>query len=162
MVEELPIVRLHQLLAELARAMQLLEKSEVGCCGITLSQCHLLLEISRRKEGGTSLTDLAAALGLDLSTVSRVADGLVRRGLLKREADPGDRRRLALFLTNTGRELVEVINRGMNEYVHRILRQIPAQKRQIVLEGLDLLVAAVKKLEGGCCQCCGGQDGTSR
>ncbi|MGB9859827.1 MAG: MarR family winged helix-turn-helix transcriptional regulator [Moorellaceae bacterium] len=152
MPDELPVVRLHQLLAELARAMQLLEKSELGCCGITLSQCHLLLEISRRKEGETSLTGLAAALGLDLSTVSRVADGLVRRGLLKREADPGDRRRLALFLTNTGRELVEVINRGMNEYVHRILRQIPAEKRQVVLEGLDLLVAAVKKLEGGCCQ----------
>ncbi|MGB9662432.1 MAG: MarR family winged helix-turn-helix transcriptional regulator [Moorellaceae bacterium] len=151
MPDELPVVRLHQLLAELARAMQLLEKSEVGCCGITLSQCHLLLEISRRKEGETSLSELAAALGLDLSTVSRVADGLVRRGLLKREADPGDRRRLALFLTNTGRELVEVINRGMNEYVHRILRQIPAEKRQVVLEGLDLLVAAVKKLEGGCC-----------
>ncbi|SMB97011.1 DNA-binding transcriptional regulator, MarR family [Thermanaeromonas toyohensis ToBE] len=152
MQDELPVVRLHQLLAELARAMQLLEKSEVGCCGITLSQCHLLLEVSRRKEGETSLSELAAALGLDLSTVSRVADGLVRRGLLKREADPGDRRRLALFLTDTGRELVEVINRGMNEYVHRILRQIPAEKRQVVLEGLDLLVAAVKKLEGGCCQ----------
>jgi DNA-binding MarR family transcriptional regulator len=132
--------------------MQLLEKSEVGCCGITLSQCHLLLEISRRKEGETSLTELAAALELDLSTVSRVADGLVRRGFLKREADPSDRRRLALFLTDSGQELVEVINRGMNEYVQEILRQIPTEKQHTVLEGLSLLVEAIKKLKGGCCQ----------
>ncbi|HHV61963.1 MAG TPA: MarR family transcriptional regulator [Firmicutes bacterium] len=151
MEHELPSIRLRRLLVELVRAVQLLEKSEVGCCGVTLSQCHLLLEISSRKEGETSLSELTAALGLDLSTVSRVADGLVRRGLLKREADPWDRRRLALFLTNTGRELVETINRGMNEYVQEILRQIPTEKRQVVLEGLDLLVEATKKLKGGCC-----------
>ena len=151
MEHELPSVCLRRLLVELVRAVQLLEKSEVGCCGVTLSQCHLLLEISRRKEGETSLSELTAALELDLSTVSRVADGLVRRGLLKREADPWDRRRLALFLTNTGRELVEAINRGMNEYVQEILRQIPTEKWQVVLEGLDLLVEATRKLKGGCC-----------
>ncbi|GFN23895.1 hypothetical protein TAMC210_22120 [Thermanaeromonas sp. C210] len=142
---------MRQLIDELAHTLQLLEKSEVGCCGITLSQCHLLLEVSRRKEGETSLSELAAALKLDLSTVSQVADGLVRRGLLKREADPKDRRRLALFLTTAGRELVETINRGMNEYVKEIFRQIPTEKRRTVLEGLDLLVEATKKIKGGCC-----------
>ncbi|WP_173298878.1 MarR family winged helix-turn-helix transcriptional regulator [Thermanaeromonas sp. C210] len=151
MRDELPVVHLRQLIDELAHTLQLLEKSEVGCCGITLSQCHLLLEVSRRKEGETSLSELAAALKLDLSTVSQVADGLVRRGLLKREADPKDRRRLALFLTTAGRELVETINRGMNEYVKEIFRQIPTEKRRTVLEGLDLLVEATKKIKGGCC-----------
>ncbi|MBE3573239.1 MAG: MarR family transcriptional regulator [Moorella humiferrea] len=151
MRDELPVVHLRQLIDELARTLQLVEKSEVGCCGVTLSQCHLLLEVSRRKEGETSLSELAAALELDLSTVSRVADGLVRRGLLKREADPKDRRRLALFLTTAGRELVETINRGMNEYVKEIFRQIPTEKRRTVLEGLDLLVEATKKIKGGCC-----------
>lgn len=151
MEHELPVVRLCRLLVELVRAMQLLEKSEVGCCGVTLSQCHLLMEVSRRKEGETSLSELATALELDLSTVSRVADGLVRRGLLKRETDPRDRRRLALFLTNTGRELVEAINQGINEYVREILNQIPMEKRQVVLEGLDLFVEAANKLKGGCC-----------
>ncbi|HHY45946.1 MAG TPA: MarR family transcriptional regulator [Firmicutes bacterium] len=151
MEHELPVFRLCQLLVELVRAVQLLEKSEVGCCGVTLSQCHLLMEVSRRKEGETSVSELAAALELDLSTVSRVADGLVRRGLLKRETDPWDRRRSALFLTNTGRELVEAINQGMNEYVREILNQIPMEKRHVVLEGLDLFVEAANKLKGGCC-----------
>lgn len=146
---ELPVEHLQWLLAELTRAMQLLEKSEVGCCGVSLSQCHLLLEVSRRREEDPVLSDLAAALGLDLSTVSRVADGLVRRGFLQREIDPRDRRRTVLCLTESGRELVEAITRGMNAYVREILECIPPEKHRVVLEGLSLLVEATKKGQKG-------------
>ncbi|MEW6274778.1 MAG: MarR family transcriptional regulator [Bacillota bacterium] len=145
--------RLRHLLLELSRATQLLEKSEVGCCGISLSQCHLLLEVSRREgEGETSLSDLAALLELDLSTVSRVADGLVRQNLLKREIDSQDRRRSILTLTGGGKELVENINRNMRAYTQEILKQIPPEKRSAVLESLGLLVEAIQKIKGGCCR----------
>lgn len=144
---------LRHLLVELSRATQLLEKSEVGCCGITLSQCHLLLEVLRREgEGETSPSDLAAVLGLDLSTVSRVADGLVRGGLLKREVSSLDRRRSILTLTDGGKELVENINRNMKAYTQEILKQIPPEKRKAVLESLSLLVEAVQKIKEGCCR----------
>ncbi|SHE28116.1 DNA-binding transcriptional regulator, MarR family [Desulfofundulus australicus DSM 11792] len=143
--------RLCRLLGELGRAMRVLEKSEVGCCGITLSQCHLLLEVSRQEGGDASPSDLAAALGLDLSTVSRVADGLVRQKLLCREADGLDRRRLRLVLTDAGRELVEGISRGMQEYARAILEEIPAEERAGVLRSLERLAEAVQKVKGGCC-----------
>lgn len=148
---EVAVDRLSRLLAELVRTAQLLQKSEAGCCGISLSQCHLLLEIFQRSRGGASLSELAATLQLDLSTVSRVADGLVRRGLLQRETDPADRRRTVLLLTPRGRELVETIRRGTKKYFREILRQVPAEKHQVVLEGLDLLVKALRNLKGGCC-----------
>lgn len=149
---EMQAAALRQLLAELSRAAQLLEKSEVGCCGITLSQCHLLLEVSRREEeGGTSLSDLASVLRLDLSTVSRVADGLVRQNLLKREVDAKDRRRSVLSLTEEGRGLVEGINGNMSAYTREILEKIPPEERMAVLRSLSLLVDAVKKVKGGCC-----------
>lgn len=143
--------RLCRLLAELGRVTRLVEKSEVGCCGITLSQCHLLLEVSRREEGETSLSDLAAALGLDLSTVSRVADGLVRQKLLSREADSFDRRRTRLILTDAGRKLVESISRGMQEYARAMLEQVPPGERAGVLRSLEQLTEAVQKVKGGCC-----------
>ncbi|MGB9904708.1 MAG: MarR family winged helix-turn-helix transcriptional regulator [Desulfotomaculales bacterium] len=152
MQTEMQAAALRQLLAELSRAAQLLEKSEVGCCGITLSQCHLLLAVSGREgEGGISLSDLALVLGLDLSTVSRVADGLVRQNLLKRDVDAKDRRRSVLFLTEEGRELVGGINRNMRAYTRQILEKIPPQERTAVLRSLSLLVEAVKNVEGGCC-----------
>lgn len=143
--------RLRRLLAELSRSAQLLEKSEVGCCGITLSQCHLLLEVfCREGNGETSSSDLAAVLGLDLSTVSRVVDGLVRQGLLKRDVNSLNRRRLSLALTEGGRGLVEMINRNMEAYTQAILKQIPPEKRPAVLESLGLLVEAMQKIKGGC------------
>lgn len=150
MADEPTVARLRRLLAELARSMHLLEKGEVGCCGVTLSQCHVLLEVARGK-GTASLSDVAASLGLDLSTVSRVADGLVGRGLLKRETDPRDRRRCLLCPTEAGRELVARIERGMSAYVERILDLIPPDRHRTVLEGLELLVEAAKKVEEGCC-----------
>lgn len=139
------------LLVELSRAMRLVEKSEVGCCGITLSQCHLLLEVDRRAEGA-SLSEVAPVLGLDLSTVSRVADGLVRRGLIRREADPQDRRRAVLFPTDKGRALASTIRENMHAYTRAVLEQIPPGRRPAVLEGLSLLAGAVQRLRGGCCR----------
>ncbi|MGQ9533110.1 MAG: MarR family winged helix-turn-helix transcriptional regulator [Desulfotomaculales bacterium] len=149
MAAEPTVANLRRLLDELVRSMRLVEKSEVGCCGVTLSQCHVLLEVARA--GTASLGDAAASLGLDLSTVSRVADGLVRRGLLRRDTDPRDRRRCLLCPTEAGRELVARIEGGMNAYVERILYLIPPDRRGTALEGLGLLVEAAKKLKEGCC-----------
>lgn len=147
-----PLAReLRQLLAELSRVTQLVEKSEVGCCGLTLAQCHLLLVVAQGKGGGTAPSDVATTLGLDLSTVSRVADGLVRQNLLVREVDPADRRRNLLFPTAAGKELVRFINQGMNTYARTVLEQIPADKRFAVLESLRLLIAALRQAKGGCC-----------
>lgn len=141
---------LRQLLAELSRVTQFVEKSEVGCCGLTLAQCHLLLAVAQAEGGGTAPSDVATTLGLDLSTVSRVADGLVRQNLLVREVDPADRRRNLLFPTAAGKELVRVINQGMNTYARTVLEEIPADKRSAVLESLYLLIAALRKVKGGC------------
>ena len=151
MGKALPIAHFRRLLAELTGALHLLEKSEAGCCGITLSQCHLMLEVARRSEGKCTLSEAATVLGLDLSTVSRVADGLVRRGLLRREVDHEDRRRMWLQLTDAGMELVKAINVEIDAYIGRILEQIPSEKQKVVLESLSLLVEATKKVKGGCC-----------
>lgn len=146
-------VRLRQLLSALTRQTQVLEKAEVGCCGITLSQCHLLLEISRWPEG-RSLSDVASALELDLSTVSRVVDGLVRQELLRRETDHLDRRRTVLSVTEAGRTLATRINRGMDLYLRAVLAEIPPEKQPAVLEGLELLVSAIARVKGKGGSCC--------
>ncbi|MBC7325068.1 MAG: winged helix-turn-helix transcriptional regulator [Moorella sp. (in: Bacteria)] len=76
---------------------------------------------------------------------------MVRQNLLKREVGSLDRRRSILTLTDGGKELVENINRNMRAYTQEILKQIPPEKRQAVLESLNLLVEAMQKIKGGCC-----------
>lgn len=57
--------------------------------------------------GPTRASDLAAELGLDLSTVSRQMSGLTRQGYVQKIADPGDGRASLLVLTDAGQRVIE-------------------------------------------------------
>jgi DNA-binding MarR family transcriptional regulator len=54
-----------------------------------------------------TLNQVAAAVGRGAPAVSRAVDSLVRDGLIERSADPDNRRRLAMRLTERGRELLD-------------------------------------------------------
>ena len=62
-----------------------------------------LLKQIETKEPAT-LNDIAAAVGRGAPAVSRAVDALVRAGLVERTQDPNNRRRLALRVTQQGRE----------------------------------------------------------
>jgi DNA-binding MarR family transcriptional regulator len=73
---------------------------------LSLSQLHLLgvLESADRPLG---VGALAQAAEVSVPTVTRMVDGLVRRGIVARERDTEDRRQVRVSLTDPGRELVE-------------------------------------------------------
>lgn len=56
---------------------------------------------------GSHVKDLAAALVLDTSTVSRSVTAAVALGFVERGTDPSDRRACVLRLTDTGREALD-------------------------------------------------------
>ena len=62
-----------------------------------------LLQAIAAKEPAT-LNDVAKAIGRGAPAVSRSVDALVRAGLVERTQDPNNRRRLALRLTQDGRD----------------------------------------------------------
>lgn len=78
-----------------------------------VSQVSAGLDLSLRQyaalralqEGARSATDLARRWQVTPAVVTGVIDRLERRGLVRREADPKDRRRLNLALTAKGLEM---------------------------------------------------------
>jgi DNA-binding MarR family transcriptional regulator len=62
-----------------------------------------LLSAIAEKEPAT-LNDVARSIGRGAPAVSRSVDTLVRAGLVERTQDPNNRRRLALRLTQSGRD----------------------------------------------------------
>ena len=60
---------LRELIRILVRNLGVLEKADANCCGVSISQCHAIVEIGRAKE--ISLNKLAELLTLDKSTMSR-------------------------------------------------------------------------------------------
>ena len=58
-----------------------------------------------------ALGAVADALGLSLPAISRAVDGLVQRGLVKREEDPRDRRSKLVTATAAGARTFERLTR---------------------------------------------------
>ncbi len=124
----------------LERKLGMLNDLQSSCCGVTLAQCHTIVEIGRI--GSLSLNDLADLLGLDKSTMSRTVDKLVADGVALRETDQDDRRYIQIRLTAKGLKIYEGIEETMNLYFNRIFSLIPEDKRENLLESLDLLIQA--------------------
>jgi DNA-binding MarR family transcriptional regulator len=74
--------------------------------GLSLSELELLGRLGAAPERCLRLTSLAAACGLSLSRVSRLAAGLERRGLLERRPCADDGRAVEAHLTATGLALL--------------------------------------------------------
>lgn len=78
-----------------------------------------------------TLNDVAAAVGRGAPAVSRSVDGLVRAGLIEREADPDNRRRLAMRLTDQGRDLMAQPGGSGGALAGRFERLAPSELRAI-------------------------------
>ncbi len=130
----------------LDRKISALEAAEFLGRGLTHAQCRALDELGRA--GSISLGELAAILGLDSSTMSRTVNNLVAQGLASREADPQDRRYIAIALTEQGQNIYGDIEESMDANFDDIFVQIPEEKRRGVLEDLILIIEALDKSGG--------------
>ena len=140
--------RLQESIRHLERKLGILDQNRFSCCGLaSLAQCHALVEIGRAES--LSLIELAAMLDLDTSTMSRTVDKLVKGKLARREADENDRRYIRICLTSEGKKLYAVVEEEMAVYFEKILADIPPEKREMVVESLELLCGAID-IEGSC------------
>lgn len=74
--------------------------------GLTAQQTDLLCQLNEDAPA-PSFGDLARALGCDKSNITGLVDRLARRGLVRREPDPRDRRVSRVSVTAEGVELGE-------------------------------------------------------
>ena len=92
---------LSEALGELLRVVQFRDRDRACCYDVSVSQCYALKGIV--DAGALTINELAAHLYLDKSTASRIANGLVEKGLLARRRDPEDGRVVQLVATPAGR-----------------------------------------------------------
>jgi len=135
-----------------------LDRSEASCCGVTLAQCHIIVELGRSEK--MSVNELAETLRLDKSTISRSVDNLVNTGLVQSEADPEDRRYVVLKLNEQGVLVFDDLEDRMERYFTEIVNYLPSEKREQVLESLTLLADALKSPK--CCDISLERDGCAK
>lgn len=93
---------------------------EIRRHGLVLQEWRVLAALAA--QGGQRLSDLAALTSIDLSTLSRLVGRMVRAGLLSRERTGGDRRELAVTLTDKGERVTGAIIPVARRYERRALR----------------------------------------
>jgi len=134
---------LRELLRKLVRKLGGLDKTQFSCCGITLAQCHTLVEIGRA--GTISLNDLSEKLGLDNTTLSRTVNNLVQEELATRSLNQKDHRYVNITLTSKGYDLFENIETNMDQYYQRIMESIPFDKRNQIIESLSIILQSMEQ-----------------
>jgi long-chain acyl-CoA synthetase len=100
MADELP-EHPGRVVARLARQVELAATT----VDLTLSQYRVLGILGDGREASSVLAD---KLAVSRPSVTGVIDGLVARGLVRREPDASDRRRIDVGLTDEGRHLLEL------------------------------------------------------
>lgn len=78
-----------------------------AACGISLTWFDVLQQLSRVPDQRLRMQELADALLLSKSGLTRLIDRIEGEGLVTRTAVPGDRRSLFVALTPAGKSLVE-------------------------------------------------------
>lgn len=130
MPESDPGDSMSRLAGELVRFIRLTTRARsmlnVGDLGAEFSALMLLFPL--RHTGPMRVTDLAEVKQADPSTISRQAAQLVKAGLARREADPGDGRASRLAITDAGLVACERLHEARQAWVRDVLRSWPADR----------------------------------
>jgi MarR family transcriptional regulator for hemolysin len=114
-----------QFIAQLVESSRLLRNyidHRAKARGTTRAQWIVLFRL--REQEGLSQVDLADVLELQPISLVRLLDRLVEHGLLERRPDPRDRRANRLFLTKSGRRLVDDLDSLRDAIAGDVLRDV--------------------------------------
>ena len=114
----------------------------LGDLDLSPSQYRLLLFLS---EGNAAASAVAGRLAVSRPSVTALADGLERRGLLQRKSDPADRRKVAHELTEAGREALAAADAAVAERLTRIAAHLDDHQTDQALNGLALWDEALNR-----------------
>ena len=102
----------------------------------------LLVRVS--ENGPIRLSDLAEAVELDLSTVSRQMGALVNGGLITKEPDPHDGRAAFLSLSARGAAVLESVSEARREALADALIEWSDEERATLATGLLRLASGLQ------------------
>lgn len=141
-IETDEVTRLRAAIGRVARRLRPTE----AAAGMTPTQISVLLTIVRLRT--VRLAELADLEGLNPTMLSRVLALLVDRGLVRRVADPGDRRAALVEATAAGRRLRDRMRKERSAKLEPLLDALPAEERRALAAALPALESLADLLQG--------------
>jgi DNA-binding MarR family transcriptional regulator len=111
---------------------------------LTLVQVRVLRRLAKQPQ---SLGQLGGELALAPPSMTRLVDRLEERGLIERERDPDDRRKVVATLTDEGRRLVTAIPFLEGTAIRVAVERLKVTDRDRIAAALREFNAAVRQVE---------------
>jgi DNA-binding MarR family transcriptional regulator len=141
---------IQQLTYDLVRYNAICDRVCVDELGVTASQGYIILALP--ETGSLTMNDLSIKMKLANSTMTRMADQLIQKKMITREADPDDRRIVRVRLTEHGQAVKSCLKQAMQELFSQILAEIPADEQEQVIHSLKTLKQAILNTLKSCCE----------
>ncbi len=90
-------------------------------------------------------TQISKRMNLSPSRLTRIIDGLVDRGYMKREIAQYDRRNMRVFLSRRGKILTNKLNKAFIEIHNEILQDIDVSQHESLITAMEHLQLATEK-----------------
>lgn len=126
--------------------------------GFQTSQKDLSLNQTQRRtlliihdKGEMMMTALHQIIGLEKGSLTAVIDQLIGMGLVERKRDQKDRRRVNIFLTETGRKKAKILRMEIARHIRNNLERLPAEDRERFYRTVESLIDISRRLECGDC-----------
>lgn len=114
--------------------------------GASYARLRMLMQISRAAT--LRSTDLAASLGYAPRTVTEAIDGLERDGLVRRVADPEDRRAKRISLTPAGEDAARNSEASRQQFLQEVFGALDVDERSDVIRLVGKLNQRLADLGG--------------
>jgi DNA-binding MarR family transcriptional regulator len=108
---------------------------------VTLPQLRALTVL--HQQGPCMAGELAAGVGLHVSTITRLCDRLVALDLITRQTNPDNRRRVELTITPAGEALVETVWAARAEELRKALRALSTKQRECLRDVIEPVTQAL-------------------
>lgn len=142
-----PARDLADLIGRAARRLRRGSLAHLGPLGLTMAQAKVLRTVA---SGPLRMADIAARLEVVPRTVTPMVDGLEEAGLVRRQADPDDRRSVLVEPTAAGRLLLDRLDTARRATAAQAFSALSAEERATLAELLGRLCG------DGCRQAPGG------
>lgn len=136
-----PVI-LNELIHEILVKSTILSSDKSFVEGLTPRQTHIVMLIDK---GSFRNGDLAARLGVEPSTLTRLLDPLVKNGVVSRDLNPDNRREILIQLTEHGLGLLQELHAKMLHVCNAVLEKVPDSDMDRVEAGTRALLDAFKQ-----------------
>jgi DNA-binding MarR family transcriptional regulator len=131
-------LRVFQSLRRIIRAIDLHSRRLVAQHNVTAPQLVCLLSV--KEHAPVTPSAIAHHVHLSPSTVIGVLDRLEGKGLVRRERDRVDRRRVQVFLTEAGKAVAESAPSPLQDTLARGMEQLPEAEQATLAGSLERIV----------------------